>query len=114
MALCIHCKAEETELYENGSPICLSCAKLRKFKPLDLQGIQVTLVEALAKATLRADAACNEFTAISSDIPSGMPHRDGVQRIHNASRKLNTARDEMMIAHTRLNDPSNAGLCRKT
>ena len=36
--------------------------------------------------------------------PSGTPHPDGVQRIHNASHKLTQARDEMMNAHNRMND----------
>ena len=70
----------------------------------DRGGIQATLVEALAQATLRADSACTEFTAISSEIPSGISHFDGVQRIHNASRKLTEARDEMIRAHNRLDD----------
>ena len=26
MATCAHCKTQETELYENGTPICLACA----------------------------------------------------------------------------------------
>ena len=26
MATCAHCKKQETELYENGVPICIACA----------------------------------------------------------------------------------------
>ena len=29
MELCAHCKAQETQLYESGVPICLSCANTR-------------------------------------------------------------------------------------
>ena len=62
MALCIHCKAEQTELYENGSAICLRCAELRKFKPKkDSKGVQDTLLQGLAEATRRAHAAIQKF-----------------------------------------------------
>ena len=44
-----------------------------------------------------------EFMEISSDNPSGIPH-------HNASRKLNAARDAMMTAHNRLNDYLSSGI----
>jgi len=30
---CAFCKAEETELYENGVPICLQCAQRRNPNP---------------------------------------------------------------------------------
>ena len=26
MPTCVHCKTEETQLYQNGVPICLQCA----------------------------------------------------------------------------------------
>ena len=26
MAICAHCKTQETQLYENGVPLCLACA----------------------------------------------------------------------------------------
>jgi hypothetical protein len=35
-------------------------------------------------------------------IPSGLPHPDGVQRIKNASGKLSIARKELMKAHSRM------------
>ena len=98
MAICAYCKTNDTERYENDSPICLNCLACRTE---DRGGIQATLVEALAQATLRADSACTEFTAISSEIPGTT---QGVQRIHNASRKLTEARDEMIRAHNRLDD----------
>ncbi len=39
-----------------------------------------------------------------SSVPSGLPHPDGAQRIHNVSRELTIARQEMMLAHRRFND----------
>ena len=32
MAVCAHCKKQETELYENGVPICIACANARDAK----------------------------------------------------------------------------------
>jgi len=58
----------------------------------------------LHEATLRAEAATTAFHAVTGDIPSYIPQPDGTQRIHNASRALKVARDEMMTAHNRLNE----------
>ena len=66
--------------------------------------VHAMLVQALADATLLADSARMEFVAIRDDIPSGLPHPDGVQRIYNALCALTAAHDEMMRAHDRLND----------
>jgi len=85
----------ETELYENGSPISPSCAGSRRFDAVN-RHIEAALREALALATLHADSAYIEFAAISSDVPSSLPPPDGVQRIHNASHKLTQAREELM------------------
>jgi hypothetical protein len=47
---------------------------------------------------------------MSQGVPSGLPHPDGTPRIHNASHELDTARKEMMKAHTRLNDFTERGI----
>ena len=112
MALCSHCKKEDTALYENGSPICLSCAELREFK---IRGRKrspstpehetlETLRAALQAATERAETATTVFNAVIREIPSGLTHPDGKQRISNASRELALAREEMLKAHNRLNE----------
>ena len=44
------------------------------------------------------------FNAITGEIPSGIPHPDGVQRIRNASRDLSSARAELMRVHNRIQD----------
>ena len=98
MAQCAYCKAKETKLYEDGSPICLSCAELRDFG----RNIQAVLVKTLSEATQDADSAFAESTAILSEIPSGIPHPDGVQHINNAAAKLAVARHKLMEAHARL------------
>jgi len=105
MALCARCNNEETQLYENGVPICLKCADNRKQKPVNrTASIQDILMRDLHEAALRAESATREFNAITSDLPSFIPPPDGTQRIRNASHVLKAARDEMMMAHKRLDD----------
>jgi len=43
-------------------------------------------------------------------IPSGFPHSDGSQHIHNVSHELSTAGKDLMRAHTRLNDFLSRGI----
>ena len=104
MAQCAFCKTKETELLENGSPICLSCALLSN------GGVHAVLVKALSDATLSADSAFDQLTAIINDVPSAIPHPDGVQRLHNASAKLAVARHKLMEAHTRFNNYLERGI----
>ena len=92
MALCVYCQTE-TELYSNGRPICIAC-----------DNKAAALVRDLADATMQADAASDEFQAVVTEIPSGMPHPDGVQRIKNVSRRLSAARDQILKAQDRLSE----------
>ena len=107
MALCTYCKTE-TFMYEGGDiPICIECSDARKPNrrpPGSEHEIRTTLHLEFVSATERAKEATDSFDAIVREIPSGMPHPDGVQRIHNASRKVSVARIAMMKAHNRLND----------
>jgi hypothetical protein len=106
MARCAYCKAE-TILYDHGVPICLECSDERevKHKRLEIERqVNIILIRDVKEATERTHAASDAFEAIVADVPSGLPHPDGTQRIHNASRKLSTARQEMMRAHERLHD----------
>ena len=109
MAICAYCGAK-TQLYSNGVPICLKCARPRRTKASDDDGIQAALLEALSQAILRADTACSEFESISSEIPSGIPQPDRSKLIHNASRRLTQSRDKMVRARTRLNDYVDHGI----
>jgi len=111
MAACAHCGAE-TELYENGVPICLKCADERqpKPKPPNSDQIRTALVTRLAQATATVSEANQEFSDAIQKFPSGLPHPDGIQRIKNASNKLDIARKAMMTAHKRLNDFMDRGI----
>jgi hypothetical protein len=100
-AQCIFCKAE-TELYNGGVPICPDCSDARtKSKAPE---IRTALVNRIVEATARVSAANSAFSTVMNQIPTGFPHPDGAQRIHNVSRELDAARKEMMEAHARLND----------
>jgi len=105
MARCTYCQSE-TQLYENDVPVCLGCSNE---SPVRRQAKR-TLFRDLTEATKRADAATDAFAAITSEIPSGYPHPDGLQRIQNASREMQVAQREMMKAHTRLNDFLTSGI----
>ena len=50
------------------------------------------------------NSASRKFNEVVRDIPSGLPHPDGTQRIHNLSRELADAREKLAAAITRLND----------
>ena len=106
MAQCAYCKAE-TELYENGTPLCVVCAGPKAVNPRSASTesqIRLSLLQEVRLATDRVNAASESFSMIIKDIPSDVPHPDGTLRITKASRELSTAREEMMRAHRRLND----------
>jgi hypothetical protein len=105
MAECAYCKTE-TQLYVSNVPVCLKCSD----EPPEKRRTKATLLRDLQEATKRADEASDAFLAITTEIPSGFPHPDGTQQIHNASHKLTAAREAMMKAHTRLNDYLERGI----
>jgi hypothetical protein len=111
-AECVFCKAE-TELYTSGVPVCLKCTESRQNKresPTSDHPVLNILQRDLQEATERVTAATAVFNAVTSETPSGFPHPDGTQRIHNASREMSQARDGLMIAHNRLNDFLSRGI----
>ena len=108
MAACAYCGAE-TELYENSVPICLKCSEERDYEvakksPATANSIQNILVNEVVEATSRTNKASQAFLAVMGQIPTGFPHPDGSQCIHDASRNLSTARKDLMRAQTRLDD----------
>ncbi len=114
MAACAYCEAE-TQLYANGVPICLKCTEERektasKKPPVSGQSIRSILVNEIAEATVRVNKASQTFFEVMGKIPSGFPHPDGTQHIHNASRELATARKDLMRAHTALDDFLKTGI----
>lgn len=62
------------------------------------------LRDELHQARERHDLASKQFSDILSDVPSGLPHPDGTQRIQLASREYNEALRAQYEALSRLND----------
>jgi len=72
------------------------------------QQIRSTLLQDILELTARIDQASAEFDEVMRQIPSDLPHPDGVQRIKNASAKLSTARQE--LTHHRLDEHLDRGI----
>ncbi len=112
MAKCIHC-GSETELFNNGVPVCVKCVNEREANPknrLSEKQVHTVLTEQLADASARLKEASSAFTAVIAEIPSGVPHPDGSQRVQNASGELSNARRRVMDAQNRLNDYLSQGV----
>jgi len=109
MARCAFCKSQEAESCEYGVPICPTCLDLGKAAPHH-GDIRSALDRDLLEATLRVDTGSLEFKSIIKDIPSGLPHLDGTQRIQNSSRKLAAALQQRERAHNRLDDYLSRGI----
>ena len=119
MAECVFCKSE-TELQESGTPVCDKCAEAHLVRQIPLGddltppsrevNVREILRQEVLETTATVNAASDEFNSLLSAIPSGVPHPDGTQRIHQASRKLSVARKEMIRAHSRLNDFLSRGI----
>jgi hypothetical protein len=76
---------------------------LATLEPLaNLERVHNRLERDLKAASERAAAASAAFLAVTSQVPSGLPHPDGTQRIRNISHELTFARTELMRAHSRL------------
>ena len=105
MAECAYCKTK-TELYENGTPVCLECAGAQAGdSPSSAESqIRLMLLQEVRQATDRVTAAAQRFNLIIDDVPGNVPHPDGALRITQASRDLSSARAEMMVAHRRLSE----------
>jgi hypothetical protein len=97
MVRCARCKAE-TELCENGVPICQSCSVREK------------LTQEVLETTAKKSEAFRKFEEIMHQSPSGLPHPDGVQRVKNASNELSIARKEMARAYERLGNYLDRGI----
>jgi hypothetical protein len=115
MATCAYCETQETQLHENGVPICLKCSderdnKARKRPSVSGQSIRSVLIDDIAEATARASKASQTFMEVMAQIPSGFSHPDGSQHIHNVSRELSTARKDLMRAHAALDDFLKTGI----
>lgn len=67
-----------------------------------LEKVHDLLQQELKEATERAATASAAFLDVTSQVPSGLPHPDGTQRIRNIAHELAFARTELMRAHSRM------------
>jgi transcription initiation factor TFIIIB Brf1 subunit/transcription initiation factor TFIIB len=104
MSTCVYCQAP-TELRDNGVSVCADCSANHKNDPIREQ-----LTWHVLNTTAKKSEAFRKFQAVMLHFPSGLPHPDGVQRIHNASIALRMAQDEMARAYARLADYLDRGI----
>ena len=113
MAQCAHGMIG-TEVYDGGKSIGRRYSEERQRKGVKkssrTKSIQNLLVDHIVEATARVTLANQTFSDVMSQVPSGLPHPDGTQRIRNASRELFRARKEMMTAHRRLDNFIESGI----
>ena len=67
-----------------------------------LEKVHDLLQEELKQAAEHAASASAAFLDVTSQVPSGLPHPDGTQRIRNIAHELAFARTELMRAHSRM------------
>ena len=72
--------------------------------PPTLENVRNQLQQELKDPTERAARASSAFLEVTSQVPSGLPHPDGTQRIRNISHELAFARTALMRAHSRLDE----------
>jgi hypothetical protein len=97
MAECIVCKTE-TFVHVGIISICIKRLENQAIAlPRTEQAIRTALVKGIIDATVRASAASEVFSAVTSQVPSGLPHADGVQRIKSAAIEMAIARKELWL-----------------
>jgi len=97
VTICAFCESEARHAID-GVPLCEGCSGKTE------REIHAALHREVLASTVRANAASEELSAIMGDIPSGLPHPDGSQRIQNAALALAAARNEVIRAHSRLDE----------
>src|SRR3979409_1561270 len=99
MPQCTVCKVE-TFVQVGGVPICVMCLESPPFgQPRTEREIRALRVRQIIYATVQAHAASKSFNEVTTQVPSGLPRSDGMQRIKNASHALFIARIEYSNEH---------------
>jgi hypothetical protein len=91
------------DLRQRGEDIGDSGMHARPSLATDREQALAALNHDLRVAQQRRDEASALFSDIMKDVPSGIPHPDGTDRIHQASQKYSNAQKEAMDALMRLN-----------
>lgn len=113
MEECIVCRTR-TFVHVGAIPVCISCLENPTIMPPRTeQEVRAVLVKRIIDTTVRASAASETFISLTSQLPSGLPHPDGAQRIKAVANELSIARKELIIAHRRLNEFIETGMVPK-
>jgi hypothetical protein len=75
--------------------------------------VHARLTQDFLEATTELDAVKAIHNQIMGDIPSGLPHPDGAQRIHSIAQQLSSANRKVNRAHSRLTDFLDKGIVPK-
>jgi hypothetical protein len=113
MPKCVRCQTD-TELFENGVPVCLKCAQEEtqpKRKPPSTEishdpRLRDTLFRDLVNATARMNGEQQKFDAMMDEFPT----MRAATLIKKAGANLEAARRELTRAHNRLNDFLSRGI----
>jgi hypothetical protein len=108
MARCSYC-GQETELHEGGMPICVACSNRLTGPNPGIRSIHTRLIEDLADASAHFHSVTRTRNQIIDDVPSGLRHPDGAQRIRSIAHELSVSKERLARAHSRLADFLNIG-----
>lgn len=86
-----------------SGPLATTTQNVRSSQ-ISREDVERALRDELAIARDEFRRAVQAFEAVIGDIPSGLPHPDGVQRMHNVSREHSAARDRLVSAIKRMNE----------
>jgi len=70
----------------------------------DHERVRIILEQEFLESVKRRDLASFRFQDANKDIPSGLPHPDGTQRIYNASEEYSASLHDLSRALKRLTD----------
>src|SRR5437016_6009805 len=98
MEPCAIC-GDKTELFVNGSPLCVNCSESFEH---DRSSIHRRLEYAEQVTLVETQQALATLTEITSELPSAIPHPDGVERVERARRNLHHAQQNYLEASRRL------------
>jgi coenzyme F420-reducing hydrogenase alpha subunit len=76
----------------------------KEIEHMERKQILKILQDDVTYAKQQLDGANQAFEDVVREVPSMLPHADGIQRIKNVSRDLTLSRDKLNKAVARLND----------
>jgi hypothetical protein len=88
MATCARCNTQESQISDNGQPLCTGCL------------IRQKLTQQVLERTSSKTEALRKFESVMLRFPTRMAQAEGIEQIKSASNELNLARKDMARAYT--------------